>query len=295
MVLVVLLVAYMIRRRLDGLNRWSGDRMWRRWLSPGAQVSAGKEGSVWPGMVRVLVPAILLAVLVYLADSLGLRFAVYPLELLVLIGLMGAPGWRQVLDAYSQAWGRGDMQAAWRHVQQWLPATERGEALSPEAMHLSLSRSLMVSVFERFFLVVFWYLVGGIALAFLVRGMVALAEHWPQAAARERFRKGADLMGWIPARLLACTFGLAGDLSGWLHKVRGVIPGFGKNNGEVLMSAANGSLTGYALDPARFSGIHPQDWPSFGGRSLSAIRDLLNRSMLVWICAIALLVIAGVA
>jgi AmpE protein len=295
MVLVILLVAYMIRRRLDGLNRWSVDGMWRRWFSPGAQAKAGKERSVWPGVVRVLAPAVLLAVLVYLAGSLGLRFAVYPLELLVLIGLMGAPGWRQVLEAYSQAWGRGDMQSAWRHVQQWLPASERGEALSPETMHLSLSRALMVSIFERFFLVVFWYLVGGIALAFLARGMVALAEHWPQAAARERFRKGDDLVGWIPARLLACTFGLAGDLSGWLQKIRGVIPGFGKNNTEVLMAAANGSLTGYALDPARFSGVKPQDWPNFGGRSLSAIRDLLNRSMLVWICVIALLVIAGVA
>ena len=295
MVLVILLIAYMIRRRLDGRNRWSADVLWRRWFSPGAQAKAGKERSVTPGLVRVLVPAVLLAVVVYLASVLGLRFTVYPLELLVLVGLMGAPGWRQVLEAYSQAWARGDMQSAWRHIQQWLPAAERGEALSPETMHLSLSRRLLVSVFERFFLVVFWYLVGGIALAFFARGMVALAEHWPQAAARERFRKGAELMGWIPARLLAGTFGLAGDLSGWLQKIRGVLPGFGKNNGEVLMSAANGSLTGYALDPARFSGIHPQDWPNFGGRSLSAIRDLLNRSMLVWICVIALLVIAGVA
>lgn len=59
------------------------------------------------------------------------------------------------------------------------------------------------------------------------------------------------------------------------------------------MISANGSLTGYALDPARFSQIHPDEWASFGERSLSAVRDLLNRSMLVWICLLALLVIAG--
>ena len=295
MVLVILLIAYMVRRRLDAANRWAGDALWRHWFSTNGQAQAGKERAVWPGLLRVLLPAVLLAILVYLVDSLDLRFALYPLELLVLVGLMGAPGWRQVLDAYSKAWARGDMQAAWRHVQQWLPAAERGEALSPEAMHLSLSRRLMVSIFERFFLVVFWYLVGGIAMAFLARGLVALAEHWPQAPARERFRKGADLMGWVPARLLACTFGVAGDLGGWLHKIRGVIPGVGEHNGQVLMTAANGALTGYALDPQRFSGLEPQEWQNFGGRSLSAIRDLLNRSMLVWICLIALLVIAGVA
>ena len=63
---------------------------------------------------------------------------------------------------------------------------------------------------------------------------------------------------------------------------------------QVLMAAANGALTGYALDPARFSRIHPDEWTRFGSKSLGAIRDLLNRSMLVWICAFALLVIAGV-
>ena len=36
------------------------------------------------------------------------------------------------------------------------------------------------------------------------------------------------------------------------------------------------------------------EWTAFGGRSLRAVRDLLNRSMLVWICILALLVISGV-
>lgn len=68
-----------------------------------------------------------------------------------------------------------------------------------------------------------------------------------------------------------------------------------KNVADTLMISANGSLTGYALDPNRFSQMHPEEWADFGGRSLSAIRDLLNRSMLVWICALALLVIFGIA
>ena len=63
---------------------------------------------------------------------------------------------------------------------------------------------------------------------------------------------------------------------------------------QLLMGAASAALTGYALEPERFSKIHPEEWASFGGRSLEAVRDLLNRSMLVWICILALLVIAGV-
>ena len=160
---------------------------------------------------------------------------------------MGAPGWRQVLNDYADAWARGDTQAAWHHIQERLPASERGAALSPEAMHLALSRALMTSVFNRYFLVVFWYLLGGLPLALLARGLVALADHWPAAPARERYRQAAQWLAWIPARLLSCTFGVAGDFAGWSRDIRRVLPGFGRSTDDVLITAANGSLTGYAL------------------------------------------------
>ncbi|MDP4548795.1 MAG: regulatory signaling modulator protein AmpE [Marinobacter sp.] len=293
MVLVIFLLAYVIRRKLDRQGAFSTDGFWRTWFQQGATSKVGHETSVIKGYALVVLPAICLVVLTVLAEQLGFRLAVYPLEMVLLVLLMGVPGWQESLKAYSEAWSRGDMQGAWHHVKDRLPADERGAALSPEAMHLSVSKALIENVFGRFFLVVFWYVVGGVAAAVLARGVLALAEHWPQAGARPSYRKTADWIGWIPARLLGCTFGVAGDLSGWSRKARQIIPGLKKSTTEVLMISANGSLTGYALDPERFSELHPEDWPRFGGRSLIAIRDLLNRSMLVWICVIALLVIAG--
>ena len=294
MVFVVFLLAYLIRRRFDGRDRLDGDGLWRTWFHRGAKIEAGNEGSIRAGMALVVLPGLVLAGLVWMLGWLGFRFAAYPLELIVLVLLMGTPGWRQLLRDYSDAWERGDMQGAWRRVQGRLPADERGAALSPEAMHLSLSKALVMAVFDRFFLVAFWYVVGGIGAALIARGLVALAEQWPQHAARPRFQKLANLAGWLPARLLSCTLGLAGDLAGWLRDAKNVLPGFGRKTEEVLMISANGSLTGYALDPEQFARLHPDDWAGFGGRSLAAIRDLLNRSMLVWICGVALMVIAGI-
>lgn len=294
MELIVFLIAYAVRRRLDSLDLVPGDELWRRWFHKGSRVRAGHESDLVVGLALVLVPTLLLGVVEYLLRVSGWQMAGYPLEFLVLVLLMGTPGWRQLLTAYADAWQRGDMQAAWHHVKDRLPAEERGAALSPEAMHLSLSRALMVAVFRRFFLVAFWYVVGGVALAVLARGLVALADQWPQAAARPRYARLAEWAGWIPARLLALTFGIAGDLAGWLREVGTTLSGVSRKTGDLLMISANGSLTGYALDPARFSRIHPDEWTSFGGRSLTAIRDLLNRSMLVWICLLALLVISGV-
>ncbi|MEH6559851.1 MAG: histidine kinase [Marinobacter sp.] len=294
MILVVFLIAYLVRRRLDNLNVVSSDELWRRWFHQGSVVKAGGESGTLRGLVFVAVPAFLVALSVYVVALYGWRVAAYPLEVLVLVLMMGTPGWRQSVEPYAQAWQNGDMQAAWHHVQERLPASERGAAVSPETMHLSLSKALMLAVFQRFFLVAFWYAVGGIGLAIFVRGLVALAEQWPQAAARPRYLKACEWVNWIPVRLLSITFGIAGDLSGWLGESKAAITGVTKKTSEVLMISANGSLTGYALDPARFSRIHPDEWASFGGRSLSAVRDLLNRSMLVWICLLALLVIAGV-
>jgi len=48
-------------------------------------------------------------------------------------------------------------------------------------------------------------------------------------------------------------------------------------------------------NPGRFASLHRKTGQSYGERSLSAIRDLLNRSMLVMAVLLALLVIAGVA
>ncbi|MDF0752510.1 regulatory signaling modulator protein AmpE [Marinobacter sp. 71-i] len=294
MALVVFLLAYLVRRKLDAANAWSSERLWRSVFHSGSSVRAGSEAATWKGLIIITVPALLLAAGEWYLHVLGWRMAAYPLEFLLMVLLMGAPGWRPRLDVYRESWARGDMQAAWHHIRDSLPADEQGTAASPDEMHRVLSRTLMVSLFERFFLIAFWFVVGGIAAAFFARGVIALRDHWPQTAARPGFAALAEVVNWLPSRLLSFTFGVAGDLAGWMKEGKRVLFDVALKTDQVLMGAASAALTGYALDPERFSRIHPDEWADFGGRSLDAIRDLLNRSMLVWICVFALLVIAGV-
>lgn len=293
MKLMVFLLAYLVRRRLDASDRWSVEGFWRRLFQTFGKARPGKESAISRGLFLVGVPALLLALVVWQASGSELALWLHLPEWLILVWLMGAPGWMQRLQAYSEAWGRGDMQAAWHHIRDSLPAEERGAALAPDEMHRALSRTLIADLFERYFLVAFWFVAGGIGAALLVRGLVALRDHWPQAPARQRFARLVDVASWIPARLLAATFGLAGDLAGWVTAARGLAPRLSMSPRPLLLTAANGALTGYALDPARFGQLHPDEWPDFGGRSLSGIRGLLTRSMLVWVCVLALLVIAG--
>ncbi|MBD3639749.1 MAG: histidine kinase [Marinobacter sp.] len=294
MVLIVFLLAYLVRRKLDGSGSFSSDALWRAWFHRGSRVHAGAETSVGGGLALVLLPAFLSGLLEYLLVGYGVRWLVYPVEFVVLVAMMGAPGWKRVLRAYSDAWSRDDMQAAWHHVRDWLPLEDRRDDSSAQSMHLSLAQAFIRSVFERYFLVAFWFVVGGMPAAILARGLVALAEQWPQAAARPRFIRWAEWLAWVPARLVSVTFGIAGDLAGWLSQAKGLLLAFGKPAGDLLAESANSALTGYALDPEKFLKVHPDEWSRFGSTSLGAVRDLLNRSMLAWLCALALLVISGV-
>ncbi len=290
----ILLLAYVTRRSLDGADNFNTDAAWRQGFKWGASAPSGRESRVWPGIVIVTILALALLTLEYALRTFSVSVLSALVDYLMLVLLMGAPGWKSRLEAYTEAWRRGDMQAAWHHVKDSLPARERGAASAPENLHMSVSSRFMVMIFERYFLIIFWYVVGGIAVAFLVRAVLALRDHWPQAAARPGFGVAANILSWLPVRMLSFTFGLAGDLSGWLRAGRSSMSTPTVPPSTVLLDAANSALTGYALEPSRFRKLHPDEWSEYGGRSFSAIRDLLNRSMLVWICVLALLVIAGI-
>ncbi|MBS3802961.1 MAG: histidine kinase [Oleiphilaceae bacterium] len=295
MTFITLLLAYIARRGLDNTRRLDPEVFWDRYCKAATPASPNRGTLLGRGVAAVLVPSLLLILLDSSLRQVSYGFLLgYGLDFVFLVVLMGMPAWRGRLEAYGDAWQSGDMQAAWHHVKGCLRERERHSATTPETLHLAFSGRFMTTVFERYFLIMFWYLVGGIGVAFLVRGVLALRDHWPQAAARPRFALVAEVLAWLPARLLAFSFGLAGDLSGWLDQSRRYFLSFTVKSEMVLMTAANSALTGFALDPIRFARLHPDEWLAFGSRSLMAVRNLLNRSLLVWICVLALLVIAGI-
>ncbi|OEY67789.1 histidine kinase [Marinobacter sp. X15-166B] len=292
--LLIFLLAYMVRRKLDRRDRLNADRFWRWLFHRFRRTPAGDSQRVWPGLMLIAVaPALLLLMEAGLAAA-GWRAAAYPVEFAVLVLALGAPGWQQVFAAYTRAWRRGDMQGAWYSAKASLSPEARGAAATPESVHVKFAGRFMVNVFERYFLIVFWYAIGGIAAALLARSVIALRDHWPRKAARTRYARMAALVSWLPARLLVLTFGLAGDLAGWSKQGRRHLLSAAVNVETVLVHSADSALTGYALSPGKFASLHPDEWLDFGRRSLQAVRDLLNRSMLVWVCGFALLVIAGI-
>ena len=291
--LLVILLAWVLRRQFDARNALDPDQWQRQLLSR----APGEHGRRW-GILPWVVAFYALAVLVVALVSWGMQGIAWGLlaslfALVLMLGATGMPGWREPLRAYGEAWQRGDMQSAWHHVQHLLPAERRGASLSPELLHLNLAESLINATFERYFLPIFWYAVLGPAGLVLILVALAVRNHYPSVPVRERFQQWVDLLAWIPAQLMSFSFGIAGDLSGWLNEQKRENRRPGEQRRAWLLRAASGALSSFALDPRQFEHYHPEAWSDYGHRSLLAVRDLLNRCMLVWIALLAVLAIMG--
>ena len=293
--LLVIVLAWVLRRQLDARGRMD-PAQWQRRLFQHAPSDRG-DGRATP--LFWLIPGYVLVVTLLAIVSWGTGgflggLVASLIALIFMVTAMGMPEWRNLLEEYGQAWRAGEMQRAWRAVSHLLPADRRGSALSPEVLHLELAAAFIHTSFERYFLPLFWYALLGPAGLLLILVALAIRDHYPSTMVREVFRSWVDRLAWAPGWLLSFSFAIAGDLSGWLSEkgYRRCSPG--ESRYECLLRGAGAALSSYALDPARFEQHHPQDWPDFGDRSLTAVRNLLNRSMLVWLALLAVLAIMGV-
>lgn len=303
----VILLGYLVRRQLDAKGRWDSQARLEKAILWMAALRTGQT-PLWALASLLLWIALLLLALKWFASPLVGLFVDHLLGLVLLVLLMGYPAWRMPLKAYAEAWRRADLQAAWHHVRHLLPDPERGDASvrsdmkgdmsgdmnSAEALHQTLSAAVLTMAFERYFLIIFWFFLLGPAGVLLSRGLLAIRDHWPDARVRQQFASWARLMAWLPALALSATFSLAGDLAGWLSQWRQQTDVASRGLPVLLFDAAKGALSSDALDPRRFKLLHPEEWPDFASLSLLALRDLLNRSMLIWFAALALLTIGGV-
>ncbi|MDX1589343.1 MAG: regulatory signaling modulator protein AmpE [Oleiphilaceae bacterium] len=290
--LLVILLALVLRRQMDARGRLDPDQWQRRFM---ARMPGDERGAGTVYRVLFLYLALVLATALVTWGLGGMAGGLWAslLALLLMLLASGMPGWREPLTAYSEAWERGDMQAAWHHVSHLLPADRRAEALAPETLHLLLAQALINQSFERYFLPIFWYaLLGPVGLV-LALGALSLSLHYPARSIRRLFARIVTLLAWLPSRMLSFSFAIAGDFTGWLHEQRRERHLPGESRQAWLLRGASGALSSYALDPRRFEQLHPGEWPDYGRRSLWAVRDLLNRSMLVWIAVMAVLAILG--
>ncbi|MCP4933278.1 MAG: cobalamin biosynthesis protein [bacterium] len=171
-----------------------------------------------------------------------------------------------------------------------------------------MSRATIESTLENgcdaVFAPLFWFLIGGTPAALCYRLANTLDAmwgyrtkryvHWGWAAARFD-----DVLGFIPARLTAFTYALAGHFNDALSCWRAQASSWKSPNAGPVMSSGAGALTLQLGGPASYHG-NLQERPVLGKGLQPGVGDinratrLLQRGMLVW-SGIALAVAGGLS
>ncbi len=148
-----------------------------------------------------------------------------------------------------------------------------------------LVRNILHNANDWLLAVLFWFFILGPMGAVLYRCTYVVKQHCEEAKETSDFAQSIHVLygvlSWLPARLTAYAYGLAGNYSAAIrnrNQERRVEPGeWMNNNGRMMVSSGLGALQ-----------LH-ETGSSFSAGQVKNVRRLLHRAILVWLSGFAIL------
>ena len=224
--------------------------------------------------LAVAVPVLLAAWLLAQIDSV--LFGLFWIAGAVLLLLYGF-GWfdyHAAVERYVDHCDRDDMEGAWLASRDALDlANNEPQPATPAEMHASVWGKLLFEGYQRWFPVVFWFLLLGPAGALGYR-LIALATAGELRDSAVKLRFLAD---FLPARALALTFALTGDFVRCRQDLQAALATSELPADMVLSRVARGAM-----------GVTDNDATSAPAWETREVSALLKRSAATWLVFISL-------
>jgi len=217
---------------------------------------------------------------------------------LALLVSFGPRDLRDEVDDYVAALERGDRAESDKRAKELLESDAAGRGAG---LRDAVEDAIFVQANNRIFGVIFWFMLLGPAGAWLFR----VSDLMRRRVAFEALRQGRPvvpgsfgsalgvvhgLLAWIPARLVAATYALAGSfedaVGNWRAAVDGAASGLLDRTEDLLARVGKGSL-----QPS-LAGLAPESLDATTARGAWRI---VSRATWIWLVVIALLVLAGEA
>lgn len=277
------------------------------------QQFAGHDTQQWWVLVVLLLPSCILLVLLWMIAGVwfGLvSFCVHVALLLILFDPLHLGTWAQ---RYLARWRAEDFEGAYLCLRERYATLRLENHDDHVAVHGQCIRFLLTNSFERLFAVLFWYLVlgpAGALLYFVLLQMRKPRQENASAHYEHAWLKHLQfILEWVPARLLGLTFALAGQfeptfncLVRYLTDVRSsamqvVVLCAGAAIGRkqqvlVVHDSADEDLLNTLVIEAE-----PESEPLTTAEYAQQIENVLNllvRSQIIWVSALALLAVYGI-
>jgi AmpE protein len=241
--------------------------------------------------VAVLLPSLALLWLLDLLEGALLGLVPLAIAVVTLLYSFGRGNFKATVEQYRNYCRAGNFEAAFEFAQQDLVRGSSSECPpGPERLHRWVKRRINYLGFERWFGVMFYFLLLGApgAVAYRLLQLTRQEADQPEAIAQlDRLLYWVD---WLPSRLLVFTFAVTGD---WVGSREQLYASFSETTAAtdvVLSDAAHASL---GLKATVFSGdngdinafAEVSDW------EVGQLQDLLSRSAVAWVVVVALLVL----
>lgn len=236
--------------------------------------------------LTVLLPVLAVAVILRLAEPLLFGLLWIGLAAVLLLYAFGRGDFQEAMAHYRAHVANGDFEAAYLQAcDRFGWARSRDDPATAEQAHALIQRALLYEGFQRWFAVLFYFVLLGPGGALAYRLLQLSGED----SLPSHRRRCLFLVDWVPARLLAASFALTGDFIGSRPALLNALQDTSLEADELLAGVAIEAV-GEPSSPAAGDDDSLAAWAAAQNRELGA---LLSRSAVCWIAVLSLLVLAS--
>ncbi|ARN73018.1 regulatory signaling modulator protein AmpE [Oceanicoccus sagamiensis] len=243
-------------------------------------------------LVAIGLPALGVFLLQDLVESVLFGLLSLVLYVTLLLFSLGRGDFNQNLQHYIDAWKRGDFESAYDKAAA-IGDFQQSEAIADHvALHEHIRRAFLHEGFERWFAVVFWFLLLGPVGAVIYRLLYLAARNDSfQEDDRQLALHWLHYLDWVPARLLALSFSLTGNFVNSFSRYWSSILD-NQPTPELLDQSAVAAISG--LNTSQVYPTDKEHFIEYGREELLTLQSLLSRSVIFWVIIIAVItVVAG--
>lgn len=239
----------------------------------------------------VLVPALLVFWLLGFFEGWLLGLVPLAISVVVLLYSFGRGDFEALVEQYREHCRAGDFEGALLFAQQnMMVGFAKDCPADPEHLHRWVKERICYLGFERWFGVMFYFVLFGAAGALAYRLLLLYRQEMDDPERQRMLDTVQYWVDWLPARLLVFAFALTGDWVGSREQLSASLADTTSETGDVLADAAHASL---GLKATVFS-EDSRDVDAFAEVSdweVGQLQSLLSRSAVAWVVVLALLVL----
>jgi len=234
-------------------------------------------------LTTLLIPLVIAALFLSVTRDWLFGFAGVLFHVFILFYSLGRVSLFEQLDRYLRHWRSGDFQSAYHHAEKQFNSELDFVVGDSASLHVSCCKGLLYQWFEQVFIIVFWYLVAG-PLAALFMRLLSLYERRYKSSSYGGGLQLLHVLEWLPVRLLALIYAIAGNFSHCFKALMDVIVDYKIPTNELLLKTG---LAAAGLDEKEITGVASEQQ----AEQLKTLQRLQVRSLVVCMVLAALLVI----